>query len=77
MNDAKRPDNRPPYEFDCQRCSIRAIQFMPPLPETIYYAECRFLEDIEDPQARQQAEAFLRRRDQGTAQGTTELRPNL
>ncbi len=50
-------------EWDCEKCGIHIISMIPMPDETLYCLECRFVEGIEDPEAKQQAEEFLKRRD--------------
>jgi hypothetical protein len=57
-------------EYDCQKCRIHVIQFAGPLPtEPRYCLECAFVEGIENPVVRRQAEEFFRLRREEEAVG--------
>jgi hypothetical protein len=63
-------------EYDCQKCRIHVIQFAGPLPtEPRYCLECAFVEGIENPVVRRQAEEFFRlRREEGEEMTYKEFR---
>jgi hypothetical protein len=46
-------------EFVCERCGINVICCIPVPDETLYCVECRFIEGIEDPVAREETARFL------------------
>jgi hypothetical protein len=51
-------------EYVCEKCGILVMLVIGPLPpEPRYCAECRFVEGIQNPDERKQAEDFFRRRD--------------
>jgi hypothetical protein len=50
-------------EWMCERCGIPVICCVPMPAETMYCLACRFIESIDGPKAKAEAEEFFRKQE--------------